>query len=475
MKRTSKRTYAFAVIIAAILLLITSIAGGGAGYARAATSAPSYVLDDLRKDSSFNLAEYPINESDYSLQVIQIAESTDGELLIYVYQPSGQATDLRATTIRLSQTTGSSIKPDDYNLTFLNSAGVFYKYKVEGLELRKEPIRYYDVTAIHRKWNRLFDEPAGNDNTITEVVYTVGWLWTAYTVDGKVYYEKTRTDVVEISKKRCGYVRLKDGVTLSAIQKACDAHFVAFSTDYQIDKLLSVDVKFDYYTYDEKITGKEKRGETQHGFASPTYKDTVSNDNNGLGGKKYIWDRIERAADFVARLEKQKIEISAEDKAEFLKYDYVLNFYETGYEVGENWAWALLTPWALPAVNKSSGTRVENVTLLKMSFETAGKTYNLGVVDNKQTGSRKPTGTGGGSGCNGSSCSSCALFGIPWWGWLLIVFLGPVVAFALFKLLIWLVTLPFKKRNEAAATKPEKRRNKSGSKRRKHTKVGKKK
>ncbi|MDE6597244.1 MAG: hypothetical protein K2K60_01220 [Clostridia bacterium] len=455
MKRTSKRTYALAVIIAAIVLLITSIAGGGANFARAATSAPSDVLDDLRKDSSFNLSDYPIKESDYSLQVISIAESTDGELLIYVYQPSGKTTDFRATTIRLSQSTGAGIEPDDYHLTYLNAVGVFYKYKVEGLTIKKDPERYYDITAIHRAYNRLFDDPAGNDNTITEVAYGVGWVWTARTVDGKISYEKTTTEVVEISEKRVGYIRLKDGLTLSAINKACDAHYVAFSTDYNIDKLLSVDVGFDYYTYDERITGKEKRGETQHTVVKPTYKDTASNDNNGLGGKKYNWDRIERAADFVARLDKQGIKLSDEDKAEFLKYDFVLNFYETGYELGENWAWTLLTPWAAFAVNKSSGTRVENVTLLRMGFEMAGKTYNLGVVDNKQTGSRKPTATGDGE--------SCAFLGVPWWGWIIIALLAPLVVFILYKLL----TLPFKKRAEAAPTKAKTSRNKKSKPRKK--------
>ena len=37
-------------------------------------------------------------------------------------------------------------------------------------------------------------------------------------------------------------------------------------------------------------------------------------------------------------------------------------------------------------------TRISEVTILRLSFETNGETFNLGVVDNKQTGSTNPVG-----------------------------------------------------------------------------------
>ena len=37
----------------------------------------SGVLDDLKKDSSFKPSNYPQNTEDYSIQVIQLAESVD--------------------------------------------------------------------------------------------------------------------------------------------------------------------------------------------------------------------------------------------------------------------------------------------------------------------------------------------------------------------------------------------------------------
>ena len=61
----------------------------------------SNVLDDLRKDGTFNTENYPIindssNENYGTLSVIQIAESVDKELFVYVYQPSGEVKNLKA-------------------------------------------------------------------------------------------------------------------------------------------------------------------------------------------------------------------------------------------------------------------------------------------------------------------------------------------------------------------------------------------
>ena len=87
---------AMAAIIAAGFLIL-SIVGFGARPARAEASAYSDVMDDLRKDESFKAEDYPAISEDYSLKVIQIAESVNGELFIYVYQPSAGSRDLMAT------------------------------------------------------------------------------------------------------------------------------------------------------------------------------------------------------------------------------------------------------------------------------------------------------------------------------------------------------------------------------------------
>ena len=56
----------------------------------------SGVLEDLQKDENFNADDFPVKEDDYSLKVIQIAESVNKELFVYVYNPSA---DRLATSI----------------------------------------------------------------------------------------------------------------------------------------------------------------------------------------------------------------------------------------------------------------------------------------------------------------------------------------------------------------------------------------
>ena len=75
--------------------------GGGAQTASAAASPYSDALEDLRKDETFDVSEYPATSGDYSLHVIQLAESEQGELLIYVYQPAARS-DVQAWTMRLN-------------------------------------------------------------------------------------------------------------------------------------------------------------------------------------------------------------------------------------------------------------------------------------------------------------------------------------------------------------------------------------
>ena len=82
MKTTSKRVVSFLFFF--IFLLSWMLSAGGIATARADASAHTNVLDDLRKDETFKASEFKRNDNDYTLQVIQIAESTGKELFIYV-------------------------------------------------------------------------------------------------------------------------------------------------------------------------------------------------------------------------------------------------------------------------------------------------------------------------------------------------------------------------------------------------------
>lgn len=114
---------AFLLAFCTVFTAVQSIAYAESGY--------SGVLDDLQKDDSFDESHYPVIADDYSLKLIQIAESVDGELFLYVYQPSGQAKNLIASSINISTTINDEISYRNYKVRLLSSSGVFYKYIVQ--------------------------------------------------------------------------------------------------------------------------------------------------------------------------------------------------------------------------------------------------------------------------------------------------------------------------------------------------------
>ena len=99
--------------------------------AEGTTTTYSNVLDDLKKDETFNPEDYPAKADDYSLQVIQVAEGSNGELFVYVYQPGADNVDVKASSINISTVLRGKDVFYNYPLTCLNNNGVFYKYKVK--------------------------------------------------------------------------------------------------------------------------------------------------------------------------------------------------------------------------------------------------------------------------------------------------------------------------------------------------------
>ncbi len=340
------------------------------------------VLEDLSKDETFDARQYPAKADDYSLTVFQIAESNAGELFLYVYQPAEDKFD--ATSVNISTAINESLHYANYKLTKLSKQGCLVKYIVNEFEIKKDAVRYYDVSAIFRKWYEDIDESASKietNNTVSEVSFAVGKLYTACTVDGTVTYTEVHQDVIVVTGKYCGFVRYPDGFQL--FPTACDSHFVAFSTDIKIDELYDADVDFiaqsyTYTYYDNDITGRpetidKKYGEKIHNSVT-VHSEEVSHKGNGWFAQKYTWNRIETVSEF----KKNNILTNIAEK-ELAGKEWVLRFAETDFS----------KTGALTYYTEKS-TLVSEVTILRLHFKAVGKVYNLGVVDNKQTGSDNP-------------------------------------------------------------------------------------
>ena len=168
----------------------------------------SGVLEDLSKDVSFNTENYPSNAKDYSLSVMQLAESTDKELFIYVYQPSGDK--VRASSINISTTINDEISFFNYPLELLNFEGTLFKYKVANFEIKKDPVRYYAISSIYRPFDEGIGDKRSGNNTINEVNYAVNRQYCFGEINGKPYINCIDIETIVVTDKFVGFVRYPD-------------------------------------------------------------------------------------------------------------------------------------------------------------------------------------------------------------------------------------------------------------------------
>lgn len=434
-----KKINSFTYLLMAILLLIgTVLLAFIDSFTYAETTGFSNVLDDLKTDSNFHISDYPLNTKDYSVKVIQIAESTNAELFIYAYHPCGNTKQLIATSINISTAEKSDGSYKNYSLTLLNSSGVFYKYKVNDFTVSSAPTRKYEISSILRKWVSGVDSSV-EGNTISEKAYPVGQLWTAETVDGKVTYTVKDVEYVDITKMYVNFRRYENGFAWSGIEH-CDAHFMVFSCKNNIDRLLSADVDFYTQSYTQ-TAGQEVKPD---GKKEP-HSVTVTAGDKGASDKKE-WSRLASTQEFV-----DELGITGDERANFLKYEWIINFYETEYYGGlggRDIIISLFVPggfiWSAFNAFGSSGTIVSDVMLMRLEFEYEGQIYNLGVVSNRVTGPLDPSNTNDFKGGCGSITNLKSMFAAL--GLILLVFV--LLATGLFPLiinsLVWLISAPFK-------------------------------
>lgn len=400
-KRFTKAILFFFAVLFAFLCFPASV------NAEAGEKEYSSVIEDLSKDENFNKDYYTANANDYSLNVIQLAESSDNELFVYVYQPSGSAKNFVASSINLSIKRYVEISPRNYSLTLLNYENTLFKYRVNDFVITKDDTRYYAITSVYRKWDKDIDAPATGGNTIDEVEYEVAKQWTFGTVNGKPFCGVIDFDTIVVTDKFVGYIRYKDGYKLFQGIGACDSHFVAFDTDKPIEKLYEAEVSFatqsySYNFFDSGKTFGEVFGSDKVSNISEINSSdpTVIYNGGGFLAGTYEWKRIQTVSEFLSEAESSNqtiysgaafnvsagVSLSDTAKAELSGKQWVLRFFESRYKQEPKTAMGAGTYYY------SEATIVSNVTIIRLKFETDGISYNLGVVDNKQTGSLSPSG-----------------------------------------------------------------------------------
>ena len=445
----TKIVFMFFVFVAVFCTVFTAVQTPV--LAKAESITYSNVLDDLKKDTSFNPGNYPTKADDYSLQIIQLAESVNKELFVYVYQPSGKVKDFNASSINISTAINDNISYHNFKLEFLNSDGVFYKYKVVGFMVKDDAVRYYAISSIYRPFDENIDEPASGGNTVTEVNCAVNKQYCFGEINGKPYVNCVDIETIVVTDKFVGFVRYPGGFNLFQPMGACDSHFVAFNTDKPIDKLLEADVYYttqnmvcDFFKSEDSSFKTEFGEKKMDNYAYLKYTEKVKYTGDGLFAGTYKWERIQTIDDFIANENKDDIYHGAvfdvkyssklDDAAmnELKGKKWVLRFFETKYTKDPRSGMGAVTYY------HSDSTIVGDVTILRLKFETDGITYNLGVIDNKQSGSKDPVNeTEIDVSLNNSGKTILYLLLLI----LLLVLLAPILPYIL-QAIVWVISLP---------------------------------
>ena len=443
----------FIVVLIAILLSLVPMSA-----AYADTSVYSDVLADLQANEDFDINDYPINQTDFSLNVLQLAEGNDNSLLVYVYQPSAGKYDVRATKIRMSVDGGQNYY--DYNLTLLSRNSVFFKYKVDNYvaDVSSSLSRTYDVVQIMRPadialGDTVLDE---HNNTISMVNYPVNWTFTAVKHNDSVYYGKEHLDTFTVTDKYCGQLKFRyDDVTESlqhmfgTFYNYSMLHFIAFNTDRPIEDLRGADISYVLNTYLYEDTMMDDASETVTSTSSLKSLSATESDSfqGGIFGHKYTWNEIMTKDDFVNNVVthssaffNSQMTVSGADDLE--GKDWVLCFLVTETQSyyqssGMNYYEMRTYSW------------VTDETILQFTVMEHGDLVVYGVVDNYQAGDGIPD--------NEENYGFNEEWWSNWWdelkSWLkiILIVLGVIaLGFLLYLLtpvlrLVWfIVTLPFK-------------------------------
>lgn len=475
--KTKKITTKIVVAVIAFILALfvglpfyaatTSAFGESTGFGETESNSVSSVLSDLRKDSNFDENDYPMNANDYNLYVIQIAESVNKDLLVYVYQPSAGNIDLTANFISISKTVYGNEVWYRYNLTPLSSESVFCKYKVEAFELENGTVRYYNISAIYRPYNSAIDGKTDSSSPVDGIAYEVGQQWKACTVDGNITYSMMTTETITLTNQWCGHIQYSNGYFGDVLLSNCDAWFFVLKADMRIDRLMEADVTYSWTSYQYKVnylSGEETTTPIKtvdNEFVALTDAQQGGTEADGWFGHKWEWNRIVPISDFLSDVgdnltDDCKSHLSSSE----FNGGWVLRFTET-----RNDAYTIESPVngiTMQTAYYHDYTDISNVTVLRLKFLKDGVTYNLGVVSNSVNPDNFPDGeydTGDGIKENlqdivksiedffNNMFDNVKTFFQKLLTIIGIVFAGVVLLLLLpyiWKFLIWLITSPFK-------------------------------
>ena len=163
---------------------------------------------------------------------------------------------------------------------------------------------------------------------------------------------------------------------------------------------------------------------------------------------KFLKKRIRKTEDFIADENNKNYQLTAGEALSGTKW--VLNFYEAQDKYNVNNVWLSFIPGVTQINGVADGeaelNNVYDVSILRLEFETDGKPFNLGVIDNKQTGNTQFNGHNGG--------------GLPLWAIITLILLAVLILLFVLYSLIVRITAPRERRERREQKRPKSKKRK---------------
>ena len=424
------------------------------------TVKTAYAGSTLPDDGTFN----PSLTTDYSLNFIELTEENDS-VYVYIYQPANDDTVL-ATSINISI---NLFKLDfkNYKLQYVskNSVTYVFNYLVKNLAVKDETKRVYEISSIYRPF--IDGDIDYSGQTTTEKAFAVEKCFTFITnEDGTVSGSVLETETILITDKFVGFVRYMGG--LPGINYSCDNHFVAFSTDKEIDKLREADVYFTSQNITNWTFSSDVYGDKKDEYSYLKYTDKEIIQSGLLWLNKFSWNTIQTVTEFKENIsdsvyssgsfdntDEEEITETLNDTLENMTH--VLRFATTKYLSGT-------AHNGLTTDSYENYTKIGDVAILRLKFETGGSLFEYAAVDDKTSGSKDPVITVGSGSSSGFIDDIIAFFKNAFIIIIIVIVVILFIAFSpvitpvlavivnglvflvkkIINILFWLITLPIK-------------------------------
>lgn len=331
------------------------------------------VLEDLQSDETFNAAEYSDIKLHSKTELIQIAESVDQQLFVYLHIV-GDDKGFEKIVFNTA-TSFTSLDFRSYEMALVSSRDGFNKYLVKDFNPPQDNYYRVAITRIEYPVNK----PVEGTQQVTYEYYPIEQVWDVRKDNGKIEYNYEYLNTIEVLDKYVGSHSggVQEGFSWSYQYSSwTDTYYIAFSTDLLMENLLEAQIEYveNIETASGIISGDSTkphnvviRSDEVSNYENDTFSTWLGMSWN-TGIDKRTFKSISTPAEFT-----RDTGITLPKRADDTEFDWVVVFLNETQKF--DYPGVKINFWRYPA----------DTSILRLKFETDGVCYNLSVLDNRTT------------------------------------------------------------------------------------------